>query len=118
MISRPLMGLTLHSTTDGLHAIMPVSFIEVDGGIDTITFGTLPPELCRRIEDLPFIGKIFGTGLSWRGRVNGVTAIIFPPGVTPENIDVLDLFIRHCSAVLQQRQAERALKGTPFQPLE
>jgi PAS domain S-box-containing protein len=118
VIGRPLMGLTLHSTSDGLHEIMPVSFIEVGGGINTITFGQLPPDLCRRIEDLPFIGRIFGTGLSWRGQVNGVTAIIFPPGVTPENMDVLDLFIRHCSAVLQQRQAESALKGKPFQPLE
>jgi hypothetical protein len=97
---------------------MPASFIEVDGGIDTITFGRIPPELCRKIAELPFIGKIFGTGLSWRGRVHAITAIIFPPGVTPENIDVLDLYIRHCSAVLQQRQAEKALQGTPFQPLE
>lgn len=118
VIGRPLGGLTFHSSTDGLHVILPESFIEVDGGVNTITFGQMPRELCRKIEDLPFVGKIFATGLLWRGRVNGVTAIILPPEVTPQNIDVLDLFIRHCSAVLQQRQAEQALQGTTFHPLK
>jgi PAS domain S-box-containing protein len=118
IIGRPLGGLTFHSSTDGLHVILPESFIEVDGGVETITLGQMPRELCQSIEDLPFVGKIFATGLLWRGRVNGVTAIILPPGVTPQNMDVLDLFIRHCSAVLAQRQAEKALQGTPFNPLE
>jgi PAS domain S-box-containing protein len=113
VLGRPLVGLTFHCNAD-LFSTLPSSFIEVKGGVDTITFGQMPPELCRKLEDLPDTGKIFGTGLSWRGRVHAVTAIIFPPGVTPENIDVLDLFIRHCSAVLQQRQAEHALKGTYF----
>ena len=111
VIGRPLMGLTFHSNADGFGAKLPGSVIEVEGGIDTITFGQLPPEMCQKIQDLPFIGKVIGTGLSWRGQVNGVTAIILPPGVTAENIDVLDLFIRHCSAVLQQRQAEAMLRG-------
>jgi len=111
VIGRPLMGLTFHPNADGLGAKLPGSVIEVEGGIDTITFGQLPPEICQKIQDLPFIGKVIGTGLSWRGQVNGVTAIILPPGVTAENIDVLDLFIRHCSAVLQQRQAEAMLRG-------
>lgn len=118
LIGQPLMDLTFHSTTGAIHSIVAKSLIEVDGGIDTITFGQLPRELCQKLEDLPFIGKIFGTGLSWKGRVNGVTVIIFPPGVTPENIDVLDLFIRHCSAVLQRRQAEKALLGPPFKSFE
>jgi PAS domain S-box-containing protein len=117
VIGRPLGGLTFHSSTDGLHVILPESFIEVDGGVETITLGQMPRELCRSIEDLPFVGKIFATGLLWRGRVNGVTAIILPPGVTPQNMDVLDLFIRHCSAVLQQRQAEQALRGDTLPPI-
>lgn len=117
IIGRSLTGLTLCSTT-GIHSFIPTSFTEVDGGIATITFGQLPPDLCRVIEDLPFIGKIFGTGLSWNGQVHAVTAIIYPPGVTPVNIEVLDLFIRHCSAVLQQRQAECALKRTFITPPE
>jgi PAS domain S-box-containing protein len=111
VIGRPLMGLTFHSNADGFGATLPGSVIEVDGGIDTITFGQLPPEICQKIQDLPFIGKVIGTGLSWRGQVYGVTAIILPLGVTAENIDVLDLFIRHCSAVLQRRQAEAMLRS-------
>jgi len=118
VIGRPLVGLTFHSDADGFAALLPGSVIEIEGGIDTITFGQLPPEMSQKIQDLPFIGKIIGTGLSWRGQVNGVTAIILPPGVTPENIDVLDLFIRHCSAVLQRRQAEAMLRSATLIPPE
>jgi len=50
------------------------------------------------------------------GKVNGITVIILPPGFFPENLDVLDLFIRHCSAVLHRRQAERLLRGVPDLP--
>jgi PAS domain S-box-containing protein len=117
VIGRPLAGLMHQSTTDVFDSL-PRSFIEVEGGIDTITFGQLPPEMCQEIQDFPFIGKIIGTGLSWRGKVNGVTAIILPPGVTPENIDVLDLFILHCSAVLQRRQAEKMLQEASYRHLE
>jgi PAS domain S-box-containing protein len=113
LIGRPIVGLTFQSDAGAIHSAVAKSFIEVEGGIDTITFGQLPRELCRSIQELPFIGKIIGTGLSWRGRVNGITAIILPPGVTPENLDVLDLFICHCSAVLQQRQAEKMLRESP-----
>jgi PAS domain S-box-containing protein len=110
LIGRPVTGLTFQSTSQGLASMLPRSFIEVEGGIHTITFGQLSPEISQGIQNLPFIGKVIGTGLSWRGRVNGITVIILPPGVTPENLDVLDLFIRHCSAVLQRRHVEQMLR--------
>jgi PAS domain S-box-containing protein len=118
LIGRPVPGMTFHVETAGLSSVLPRSFIEIEGGITTITFGKLPPELCHELENLPFIGKIIGTGLSWEGTVHGVTVIILPPGAIPDTIDLLDLFICHCSAVLQRRQAERMLKGALSIPPE
>lgn len=110
VIGRPLVGMTFHAPGEGFHSILAESYIEIEGGISALTFGQMPPEMCRRVGALPFIGRIIGTGLFWGGKVHGVTAIVFPPGVQPENIDLLDLFIRHSSAVLQRREAENMLR--------
>jgi PAS domain S-box-containing protein len=118
VIGRPLAGLTVQATEEGVQAAVTSSFTELDG-VSTLTFGNMPPEACRALEELPFMGSFLGTGLLWKGRVIGVSAIIFPPGMAaPVNIDLLDLFIRHCSAVLRQRQAERVLQGSAFLPIE
>lgn len=118
VIGRPLTGLAMQATEEGVQTAVTSSFTELDD-ISTLTFGHMPPEACQALEELPFIGSFLGTGLLWKGRVIGVSAIIFPPGMAaPVNIDLLDLFIRHCSAVLRQRQAERVLQGSTFLPLE
>lgn len=116
VIGRPIAGLTLQSTSQGLSSMLPRTFIEIEGGIDAITFGQLPPELCRKLQEFPLSGRIIGSGLLWGGKVNGMTVVILPPGFFPENLDVLDLFIRHCSAVLHRREAERQLMRIPDLP--
>lgn len=118
VIGQPLQGLTVNSTIEGVNAAVTSSFSELDG-ISTLTFGQVPPGVCSALEKLPFMGSFLGTGLLWKGRAIGLAAIIFPQGnAAPVNIDLLDLFIRHCSAVLQQRQAERVLQGSTFVPFE
>jgi PAS domain S-box-containing protein len=105
----PLEGLSLHPPAGGLGPAIPQSFVQVEGGIDTITFGLLPREVCRKIQELPFFEKVIGRGLWWEGKLHGVTAILLPPGSMPKNTDILDLFILHCSAVLQRREAEHLI---------
>jgi PAS domain S-box-containing protein len=118
VIGRPLPGLAVQATEEGVQAAVTSSFTELDS-VGTLTFGQLPPDVCRALEELPFMGSFLGTGLLWKGRAIGVAAIIFPPGMAaPVNIDLLDLFVRHCSAVLRQRQAERVLQGSTFVPFE
>jgi PAS domain S-box-containing protein len=116
VIGQPLVGMTFHAPEEGFSSILAKSFIEIDGGITTLTFGQMPPAMCRKIEEYFPIGRIIGTGFFWGGKVHGVSAIILPPGITPENIDLLDLFVRHCSAVLQRREAEKILRGAPPAP--
>lgn len=115
IFGRPVVGIELRPAGEDFSAMLPKAFIEIDGGIDAITFGQLPPGILEKIDELPF-GKVIGTGLSWGGKVNGITVIILPAGVSPGNLDVLDLFVRHCSAVLHRRQLEKLLKGTANLP--
>ncbi|HOT02942.1 MAG TPA: response regulator [Methanolinea sp.] len=112
IMGRPLEGLSFHPPAEYLGPSLPHSFIELEGGIDTLTFGLLPGELCRKIQDLPFFEKVIGRGLWWGGTLHGITAILLPPGSTPDNTDILDLFVLHCAAVLQRRETEQVLRGT------
>lgn len=118
VIGRPIAGLTFQSATQGLASMLPSTLTEIEGGIDTLTLGQMPPEISRKLQSFPVFGKVIGTGLSWGGKVNGITVIILPPGASPGNFDVLDLFIRHCSAVLHRRQAEEMIRGAEYIPVE
>jgi len=115
-IGRPLEDLSFHPPAVDLGPFLPHSFIEVEGGINTITFGLLPHEVCRKIEELPFFEKVIGRGLWWEGKLHGVTAILLPPGSIPVNTELLDLFILHCSAVIQRREAEQTLNSSLCNP--
>ncbi len=117
-LGRPITGLTFRSTPQGFSSMLPKTFIEIEGGIDTITFGQLPSDVCRKLEGSHSCGRIIGTGLSWGGKVNGMTVIILPDGGVPGNLDVLDLFTLHCSAVLHRRDAERLLDNIPYHTAE
>lgn len=90
-------------------SIPPSVFVPVEGGIRTITFGLLPEDLCNQIEELHLFERIIGCSMVWGGSIHASCVVLLPPGCAVENTDVLDLFILHCSAVLQRRQAERLL---------
>jgi PAS domain S-box-containing protein len=116
VIGHPLGGMIFHAPGEGFSSILARSFTDIDGGITALTFGQMPPAVCRKIEEHLPIGRIIGTGFFWGGKVHGVSAIILPPGIALENIDLLDLFVRHCSAVLQRREAEKILRAAPRTP--
>ena len=79
IIGSPILGMTFHMKDEMYASMFPTSFIELDEGIDTITFGQLPPELSQKIQGLPFFEKIIGTSLSWGGKLHGVTVGNPPP---------------------------------------
>ncbi len=83
VIGRPITGLTLQSTSQGLSSMLPRTFIEIDGGIEAITFGQLSPELCRKLREFPLSGRIIGSGFSWGGRSMVSRSSSFPQDFFP-----------------------------------
>jgi PAS domain S-box-containing protein len=84
--------------------------IEITGGLTDLSFGLLPQETCRKIETKPYFGKVYGAGISWKGRLEGAALFILPAGTGLENHDQITFFIRQVAGFLSRREAEEALK--------
>ena len=109
IIDQPLAGLAMPVDEEQLGSLSKGSFHRIDGGVRDITFGLLPPGPCTALEAILPRGGFLGAGFAWKGQVKGSTAVLLPVGASFPYLDILDLFIRQAAAVLQRREAERAL---------
>ena len=105
-----LNGLTFSVPDHILPDMLNGECNEIPGGITDLTFGGLPDEACKQIEEMPFFGKVYSAGISWKGRLNGTATFILPPGKELENHDLITFFIRQVAGFLSRREAEAAQK--------
>ena len=111
IIGRPLEGLEFDLPAEKQDLSFPPVFVDIAGGIKELSFGRIPDETCKKLEETGSFGRITGSGLVWGGKTHAVTVLLLPRGSHLENTDVLNLFTLHCSAVLQRREAERMLRN-------
>ncbi len=110
ILSRPLNGLGFLVPDRILPEMLTGECNEIPGGLMDLTFGGLPYETCKKIEAMPFFGKVYSAGISWKGRLNGAATFILPQGAELENHDLITFFIRQVAGFLSRRDAETALK--------
>jgi len=110
ILSRPLKGLTFPVPDQVLPEMVTGECNEITGGLTDLSFGGLPRETCKKIETMPFFGKVYGAGISWKGRLNGAAIFILPTGTQLENHDLITFFIRQVAGFLSRRDAEAALR--------
>ena len=110
ILCRPLNGLAFSVPDRLLPEMLTGECNEIPGGLNDLTFGGLPYETCKKIEAMPFFGKIYSAGISWKGRLNGAVTFILPRGAELENHDLITFFIRQVAGFLSRRDAEEALK--------
>ncbi len=112
VLRRPLHGLVFSVPDQILPELLAGECNEIPGGVTDLTFGGLPYEICKKIEAMPFFGKVYGIGVSWKGRLNGVITFILPKGDVLENRDLITFFTRQVAGFLSRRDAETELKET------
>lgn len=110
ILCRPLNGLGFSVPDQALPEMLTGECNEIPGGLTDLTFGWLPYETCKKIEAMPFFGKVYSAGISWKGRLNGAATFILPQGADLENHDLITFFIRQVAGFLSRRDAEAALK--------
>jgi PAS domain S-box-containing protein len=110
ILCRPLNGYAFSVPDRIVPEMLTGECNEIPGGLTDLTFGGLPYETCKRIESMPFFGKVFSAGISWKGRLNGAVTFILPKRVELENHDLITFFIRQVAGFLSRRDAEAALK--------
>jgi len=109
ILCRPLNGIVFSVPDRILPEMLTGECNEIPGGLTGLTFGWLPYETCKKIESLPFFGKVYSSGISWKGRLNGSATFILPREAELENHDLITFFIRQVAGFLVRRDAERAL---------
>ena len=110
ILCRPLNGLAFSVPDQVLPDMLTGECNEIEEGVTGLTFGWLPSETCKKIEAMPFFGKVYSAGISWKGRLNGAATFILPRGAELENHDLITFFIRQVAGFLSRRDAEAALK--------
>ena len=110
ILGRSLEGLALPVPDQILPEMLAGDCYEIPGGLTGLSFGLLPHETCKKIETMPFFGKVYGAGISWKGKLNGAAIFVLPPGTELENHDLITFFIRQVAGFLSRRDAEAALK--------
>jgi PAS domain S-box-containing protein len=110
ILCHPLDGLVFPVPDQVLPDMLTGECHELHGGLTELTFGVVPPDTCKKIEAMPFFGKMYGAGISWKGRLNGVAIFILPRGTELENHDLITFFIRQIAGFLSRRDAEAAQK--------
>ena len=110
ILCRPLNGLGFCVPDRIMPEMLTGECNEIRGGLTDLTFGGLEYETCKKIEALPFFGKVYSAGISWKGSLNGSVTFILPQGADLVNHDLITFFIRQVAGFLSRRDAEEALK--------
>jgi PAS domain S-box-containing protein len=109
-LGHSLLGTSFPVPETEMASLLTGECEELFGGVSTLSFGQFPEEACRKIECMPFFGRVFGAGISWKGTLYGITAFVLPPGCELKNPRIISMFIRQVAGYLQRRQAEKALR--------
>ncbi len=110
ILGRPLNGFAFSVPDRLLPEMLTGECNEIPGGLTDLTFGGLPYETCKKIEAMPFFGKIYSAGISWKEKLNGAVTFILPQGAELENHALITFFVRQVAGFLSRRDAEAALK--------
>jgi PAS domain S-box-containing protein len=110
ILCRPLDGLGFPVPDRIIPEMLTGECNEIPGGLTDLTFGGLPYETCKKIEAMPFFGKVYSAGISWKGSLKGAVTFILPKGAELATHDLITFFIRQVAGFLSRRDAELALK--------
>lgn len=83
---------------------------ELKGGLYELSFKKLPKHICRTIENLIGIDKIYGMGISRKGRIYGNIIIALKKGNKIINKDVIETFVYQSAVALQHKIAEKEIR--------
>ncbi len=89
--------------TTGKIELFPVDFY-------TLTFKQIPEHVCKMLENILGIDRIYGAGFSKTGTVFGNIMIIPPKGREIPNPGLITAFINQAAVALQRKRAEDVLR--------
>ncbi|MCE5213987.1 MAG: PAS domain S-box protein [Methanobacterium sp.] len=84
--------------------------ISFENGFYDLTVGMIPRPICKIIEKVLNVGKIYSIGFSREGTIYGSLNIILPKGQELVNKDVIETILHQGSITIQRQRAEELIK--------
>ncbi|MEW6668168.1 MAG: PAS domain S-box protein [Thermodesulfobacteriota bacterium] len=94
---------------EGREELLRGRLVEVPTGIRGLSFGELPEEICKNIEDLLGLRKIYGCGFTYKRELLGSAIILSRKEHPFKDRDTVEAFIRQAAMALQKKAAETEL---------
>ncbi|MCX6278901.1 MAG: PAS domain S-box protein [Bacteroidetes bacterium] len=108
-LGRTIEGFTMNPEDFIIKELLRKQILPVSGGLFELSGGKIPKVICRSIEKLMNIGKIFSMGLCSGNELYGTATLLLQKGDIMENPDILDTFINQTSAALHRKSIDEAL---------
>ena len=108
-LGRHPVGFTTPINDVAKAALMNNILNKLTGGINELSFNTIPKTTCHAMEELLDIQSVYVAGFSWRGQLFGSTALLLRGAPELQDTRVIEIFISQASVALQRRYAEDAL---------
>ncbi len=110
MLGSHPVGLTLRFLPETKSRMILGELAYVEGGLNDLAFGQLPPELCQAIEKELSLGDIFAMPFSHGQDFLGTVAILTHERGEPENSSAIAAFVVQAGIALRRINAERELR--------
>ncbi|MEI6434680.1 MAG: PAS domain S-box protein [Bacteroidota bacterium] len=110
LLGRTIEGFTMNPDDFIINELLRKQILLVSGGLFELCGEKIPHAICRSIEKLMNIDKIFSMGLCADNELYGTATLLLQKDDIIENNDILDTFINQTSAALQRKSIDESLK--------
>jgi PAS domain S-box-containing protein len=107
----PMIGqsYSMEGTPSAMVALSCQSLIDAPSSFYVLTAGTVPEEICARIDQRLTPGRAYSMSFACRGGVYGVVTFRFRKGMELGNRELIQAFIGQASVALLRRHARQRL---------
>ncbi|MBN1637281.1 MAG: PAS domain S-box protein [Deltaproteobacteria bacterium] len=104
-----LIGMHFTPNETALEVLHSGALQEVRG-LYELTFGTVAESICKTVEDLLDLGKIYTMGFTTQDKLFGNVVIILPIGANLPSKNILETLLNQASIAIQRKLADEALR--------
>ncbi len=110
LIGRHPEGTVYDASDENLAYLSSGRLHDYKEGLYGIVLGEIPELICRAIEKLYRLGKIYTIGFIKGKKLFGTAAIFLSQGTELENEEIIETFVKQASITIQRQLAQEALQ--------
>ena len=110
LLGRDPVGLTLDVVEPTWARIVQGGLIRIEGGVEELGFGQLPPGFPAAAEEALGLGDVYAMSFAFEGEVMGTVAVLTDRDEGSRGFDVIELLVNQSALALKRQRVEDALR--------